>query len=59
MDVQYNDPMYSYCTLWNALHTDNVINDTYAAVEIKIGGSFLIKLSKYGKSTKLLFPYSL
>jgi hypothetical protein len=39
MDVQYNDRMYSYSTLWSALHADNVINDTYANVEIWIGES--------------------
>ena len=39
MDVQYNNHMYSYSALWNALHADNVISDTYAVVEIWIGGS--------------------
>ena len=39
MDVQYNDHMYSYSTLWSALHADNIVNDTYATVEIWIGES--------------------
>ena len=39
MDVQYNDQMYSYSALWNILYADNIISDTYAAVEIWIGES--------------------
>ena len=39
MDVQYNDHMYSYHALWNALHADNIIRDFYRNVEIWIGES--------------------
>ena len=39
MDVQYNDHMYSYNALWNALHADNIIRDFYRNVEIWIGES--------------------
>ena len=39
MDVQYNDQMYSYNTLWNILYADNIITDFYKAVEIWVGES--------------------
>ena len=39
MDVQYNDQMYSYNTLWNILYADNIIDDFYTAVEIWVGES--------------------
>ena len=39
MDVQYNDQMYCYNTLWNILYADNIITDFYKAVEIWVGES--------------------
>ena len=39
MDVQYNNQMYSYNTLWNILYADNIITDFYKAVEIWVGES--------------------
>ena len=39
MDVQYNDHVYSYKALWNALQADNIIRDFYRNVEIWIGES--------------------
>ena len=37
MDVQYNDQMYSYNTLWNILYADNIITDFYKDGEIWVG----------------------
>lgn len=39
VDVQYNNHMYSYETLWNSLHADNIISDFYRKVGIWIGDS--------------------